>query len=166
MKKQKEIPGSIVKIKFDDAFHTYGRVLNYGDIALYDLRVDHDITDLYEIIKRPIVYKMIVNEGGVKYGRWPIVGALPLEEKLHSSRYYLEEIGRNDVCKLIENGKITFNVPKEKCIGLEVGAVWDPIQVEEFLRDYFAGRENISLKMIDVLGNYKDLLNQKIKSTH
>jgi hypothetical protein len=38
---------------------------------------------------------------------------------------------------------------------LEVGAVWDPLHVEEFLRDYYAGRENISLKLIDVLGNYK-----------
>jgi hypothetical protein len=155
MKKQKEIPGGIVKIKFDDPYHTYGRILNYGDVALYDCRVDKDITDLHEIIKRPILYKMIVNEGGVKYGRWPIIGTLPLEETLQNSKYYLEEIGRTDVCKLIENGKITFNVPAEKCIGLEVGAIWDPMHVEEFLRDCYAGRENVSLKLNDVLGNYK-----------
>jgi hypothetical protein len=147
MKKQKETPGGIVKIKFDDLFHTYGRILNYGDVALYDCRVDKDITDLHEIIKRPILYKMIVNEGGVKYGRWPIVGILPLEEALQNSKYYLEEIGRTDVCKLIENGKITFDIPIEQSIGLTTGGVWDPARVEEVLRDHYAGRKNVYLNL-------------------
>lgn len=154
-KKQKEIPGGIVKIKFDPPYHTYGRILNYGDVALYDYKTDLDITDLNEIVSRPIIYKMIVNEGGVKYGRWPIIGVVPLEKELRTSKYYLEEVGRPDLCKIIENGNITYNVPKVEGIGLEVGAVWDPMHVEEFLRDHYAGRENISLKVLDVLGNYK-----------
>jgi len=154
-KKQKEIPGGIIKIVFDEPYHTYGRILNYGDIALYDFKTDRDITDLNEIVRHPIIYKLIVNEGGVKYGKWPIIGSLPLEDNLKNSKYYLEEIGRPDLCKIIENGVITYNLPKEEGIGLEVGAVWDPLHVEEFLRDYYAGRENISLKLIDVLGNYK-----------
>jgi len=154
-KKQKEIPGGIIKIVFDEPYHTYGRILNYGDIALYDFKTDRDITDLNEIVRHPIIYKLIVNEGGVKYGKWPIIGFLPLEDNLKNSKYYLEEIGRPDLCKIIENGVITYNLPKEEGIGLEVGAVWDPLHVEEFLRDYYAGRENISLKLIDVLGNYK-----------
>lgn len=154
-KKQKEIPGGIVKINFDDSYHTYGRILNYHDVALYDCKTDQDVTDLNEIVKHPIIYKMIVNEGGVKYGRWPIIGIIPLEKELQNSKYYLEEIGRPDLCKIIENGNIRYNVPKEEGIGLEVGAVWDPMHVEEFLRDHYAGRENTSLKLIDVLGNYK-----------
>jgi len=154
-KKQKEIPGGIVKINFDEPYHTYGRILNYGDVALYNYKTDQEITDLNEIVKRPIIYKMIVNEGGVKYGRWPIIGVVPLEKELQNSKYYLEEIGRPDLCKIIENGNIKYNVPKDEGVGLEVGAVWDPMQVEEFLRDYYAGRENVSLKLIDVLGNYK-----------
>ena len=155
MKKQKEISGGIVKIKFNESCHTYGRILNYGDVALYDYKTNHEITDLVEIIKRPIIYKMIVNDAAVKHGRWPIIGVVPLEEELKNTKYYLEEIGRPDLCKIIENGKIRFNVPKAEGIGLEVGAVWDPIHVEEFLRDHYAGRENMSLKMIDILGNYK-----------
>jgi hypothetical protein len=154
-KRQKEIPGGIVKIEFDNPYHTYGRILNYHDVALYDFKTDQDVTDLSEIVKRPIIYKMIVNEGGVKYGKWPIIGVLPLERELQTSKYYLEEIGRPDLCKIIENGNIRYNVPKEEGIGLEVGAVWDPIHVEEFLRDHYAGKENINLRQIDILGNYK-----------
>lgn len=154
-KRQKEIPGGIVKITFDAPYHTYGRILKYGDVALYDCKTDQDIVDLNEIVKCPILYKMIVNEGGVKYGRWPIVGALPLEDKLQNTKYYLEDFGRPDFVKIIENGEIRFNAPKAEGVGLEVGAVWDPMHVEEFLRDHYAGRENISLKLCDVLGNYK-----------
>jgi hypothetical protein len=154
-KKQKETPGGVVKIVFDGEYHTYGRILNYGDVALYDYKTNRDVVDLEEIVTHPIIYKMIVNEGGVKYGRWPIVGVIPLEKELQTSKYYLGEIGRPDLCKIIENGVITFNLPKSEGIGLEIGAVWDPIHVEEFLRDYYAGRENINIKQIDFLGNYK-----------
>src|SRR5687768_11882838 len=57
-KKQKEISGGIVKIVFDQPFQTYGRILKYGDVALYDCKTDEDVTDLYQIISRPIIYKM------------------------------------------------------------------------------------------------------------
>lgn len=154
-KKQKETPGGIVKIKFDELYHTYGRILNYGDVALYDYKTDQEITDLNQIIKHPIIYKMIVNDNAVKNGRWPIIGVVSLEEELKNTKYYLEDFGRPDFCKIIENGNIRYNVPKAEGIGLEVGAVWDPTHVEEFLRDHFAGRENINLKMMDILGNYK-----------
>jgi hypothetical protein len=155
MKKQKVIPGGIVKIIFDEPYYTYGRILKHGDVALYDCKTTQDITELTEIVKCPIIYKMIVNEGGIKYGRWPIVGTLPLEQQLQNTKYYLEDFGRPDFVKIIENGDIRFNVPKAEGVGLEVGAIWDPIHVEEFLGDYYAGRENASLKMMDVLGNYK-----------
>lgn len=154
-KKQKEIPGGIVKIKFDDKLHTYGRILKYGDIAFYDFPTEDDTNDLELIVKSSIIFKGIVNVGGVQYGRWPIVGILPLEEELQNTKYYLEEIGRPDMCKTIENGEIRYRVPKDECIGLEVGLVWSPEGAEERLRDHYAGRENIQLKMSDVLGNYK-----------
>lgn len=155
MKKQKEIPGGIIKINFEESYHTYGRILNYGDIALYDSKTDQEIEDLNEILRHPIIYRMIVNERAVKYGRWPIIGVVPLEKELQNSKYYLEEIGHPDLCKIIENGEVRYNVPKTEGAGLEVGAVWDAVHVEEFLRDFYAGRENIGLKLIDVLGNYK-----------
>lgn len=154
-KRQKEIPGGIVKIIFDEPYYTYGRILKYGDVALYDCKTDHDIPDLQEIVNHPIIYKMMVNEGGVKYGRWPIIGILPLEESLQNTKYYLEDFGRPDFIKIIENGVIRFNVPKDEGIGLEVGTIWSPIHVEEFLKDYYAGKENVHLKMADILGNYK-----------
>ncbi len=154
-KKQKEIPGGFIKIKFDDLFHTYARILNYHDIALYDYKTDIDVNDITEIVKRPIIYKMMVNEGGIKHGRWPIIGILPLEKELENSKYYLEEIGQPTLCKIFENGDVRYNVPRAEAVGLAVGAMWDPVHVEEFLRDYYAGRENVHLKSLDVLGNFK-----------
>jgi hypothetical protein len=154
-KGQKEIPGGIMKIKFDDKLHSYGRILRYGDIAFYDLATEADVNDLGVIIKSPIIFKGIVDVGGVQHGRWPIIGVLPLEEELQNTKYYLEEIGRPIMCKIIENGQIRYRVPKEECIGLEIGVIWSPEGAEERLRDHYAGRENIQLKMSDVLENYK-----------
>ena len=81
-KRQKEIPGGIVKIPFDDGWHTYGRILNYGDLAIYDLKTQEDITDLDYIISRPILFKCIVNDNGVKRGKYPIIGIIALETSL------------------------------------------------------------------------------------
>jgi hypothetical protein len=154
-KKQKEIPGGVVKVKFDDNLHTYGRILKYGDLAFYDCKTETDIDNLNEIIRSPIIFKGMVNVEGVQYGRWPIVGVLPLEDELQSTKYYTGEIGKPDLCIIIENGIFSFNVPKEQAIGLDIGIFWSPETVEERIRDYYTGKENITLKLYDVLGNYK-----------
>lgn len=37
-------------------------------------------------IKRPIIYKMIVNDDAVKKGRWLIISVVPLEEELKNTK--------------------------------------------------------------------------------
>jgi hypothetical protein len=147
MKRQKETPGAILKIAFDQPWHTYGRMLRFGDVAVYDCRTTEDVADMDYIIQQPIIFKGIVNEGAVKYGRWPIIGTLPLEDALRHSKYFLEEIGDPNSFKLIQNGGISFGHPRSAIVGLTFGGIWDAMHVEEILRDYYTGRKNISLDL-------------------
>jgi hypothetical protein len=140
-KKQKEVPGSIVKVVFDEKYHIYARVLNYGDLAFYDHKFDYDEGDLEGIIRYPIIFKSIVNKGGVKYGRWPIIGLLPLENELQESRYCVGMYSVNS-CSTYVNGVVTNDVPISACRGMEDGGVWSPELIEERIRDFYNGTPN------------------------
>jgi len=149
MRNNKEISGGIIKIIFDFPYHTYGRILNYGDIAFYDFKTKQDGWPSQEIIKSPILFRSIVNIGGVKVGRWPILDAIPLEENLAHSKYWLPEFGHHDFCKIFEDGKVRFMVPLKEAEGLNEGSIWSPEQIEERLRDYYYPKGNLLNKQND-----------------
>ena len=56
MKRQQRTIGAIVKVKFDDEYFTYARILPEASFAIYDTRTNQDITDLKEIVKKPILF--------------------------------------------------------------------------------------------------------------
>jgi hypothetical protein len=135
--------GTILEIPFGE-HHTYARKLNYGDYAFYDFKTKEDVKDL----------NSIVNHRGLIEGFWKPVGNIPLEKELQNSIYYWSGPVDPNEFRISENGDIR-NVSKEECIGLEIHGVWDPIHIEQRLKDHYAGVENAAVKMLDVLGNYK-----------
>ncbi|MFC6999347.1 Imm26 family immunity protein [Rufibacter roseus] len=147
MAKQKEIPGGIIQIGLGSGQSVYGRILNHGDVAIYDFLAEDELTVFEELLKFPIIFKGVVNDSGVKRGRWQIVEVVPLEESLKNSKYFIEEIGNPDLFKIIENGHVKYGCRKEECYGLYVGGAWAPERVEEVVRDHFSGRENPYIKM-------------------
>lgn len=151
--KQKKIPGAIAKVQIDGEYHTYARVLNSG-VAFYDCRTRIDMLDLNEIISLPILFSAMVNDNGIKKGKWPIIGIIPLEEKLQNDKYYDTEIMSPEIFRIHENGYFRV-ATKDECAGLDVAGVWDPIHIEQRLQDYYQGIENLFVKRLDVLGNYK-----------
>ena len=66
MKRQKETPGSIFKIQFDEAYHTYGRILTGLDFAFYDCKTKEDITNLNITIASPILFTTFVDSYAIK----------------------------------------------------------------------------------------------------
>jgi hypothetical protein len=147
-KKQKEIPGSIFKVVFDPPYFTYGRILNFSVFAFYDFRIAHEIDNLEDIVASDILFRSLVNSEGVEYGRWQIIGHLPLDENLQHSKYWIEDLGDNR-CTIVTDGNYNYNRPIEDAFGLEHGGIWDPTFVEERLRDHYAGRIN---KMVTLPG--------------
>lgn len=154
MKRQKEIPGAIVKVPFDGEYHTYARVLNYGDLAFYDCKTKEDIGNLKDVTSKPILFKCIVNINGVQRGKYPIIGEVPLEDTLKDSKYYLAPPVGSNQYRISANGGIR-NASREECVGLEPGIIWDPVHIDVRLTDHYAGRENQMLKTMDTLGNYR-----------
>jgi hypothetical protein len=148
MKRQKQLPGAVLKIVFDAPWHTYGRMLRFGDVVVYDARTTEDWSDFEALTTAPILFRGMVNDGAVKGGQWPVVGLVPLTEPdLRHSKYFLPEVGDPDHFQLVQNGGLSFGHPRAAIAGLTYGGIWDASHIDGILQDYYAGRENVFLKM-------------------
>lgn len=142
--------GDILKIDLGDGFFSFARVLREPMIAFYGLRVE-SIPDIETILSTPILFKVPVMNYAVTSGQWEVIGSRPLEPDLLTITYFW----KYDVIAekySISNDVDDKEVPatKEECQGLERAAVWEPENVEDRLRDHFAGVPNIwveSLKL-------------------
>jgi len=141
-KRQQRTPGAFVKVPFDPPFHTYARILGDASFAFYDSRTKEDISDFSKIASSPILFIVAVFNDAVTRGRWVKVGKLPLELNLQKlpPKFIRDSIDPTQF-RIYEFGKIRPST-REECQGLEVAAVWEPGEVEERLRDHYAGRPN------------------------
>jgi hypothetical protein len=143
MKRQKFVPGAIVKIPLDETYHTYGRLLVRPYVAVYDYRTDADQADLQEIIKRAILFIVCVYDYAITKGRWEIIGKVSLDsDNVEVPPQFIQDSYAPYNCSLIDAlGNLT-PATIEECRGLERSAVWEPEHVEERIRDFYAGKVN------------------------
>jgi len=140
-KRQKRVPGDIVRINLSDGHHTYARVLPDASFAFYDSRVKEDLS-VEAIIKLPILFQLGVMDYAVTRGFWPVVGNIPLEpELLIPLPKFIQDPLKPTSFSIYFDGEIK-PAPRKQCEGLESCAVWDPEHVEDRLRDHFAGHPN------------------------
>ena len=141
-KRQQRTIGSFVKIPIDSTYHTYARILRDASFAFYDSRTKEDISDLSKIASSPILFIVAVFNDAVTRGRWVKVGKLRLEPHLLKlpPKFIRDSIDPTQF-SIYEFGKIR-PATREECQGLERAAVYEPRNVEERLRDHYAGRPN------------------------
>ena len=145
MAKPKVKLGSVVKIKIDDKYHTYGRVLKTPFIAVYDFRTNEEIDNLTMITSKPVLFVIAVYNQAISR-KWINIGNVPLKE--HDTPIPDQFIQDVDIqkCRIIDAQGKERVATIDECEGLECAAVWNAEHVEERLRDYYAGRKNVSLE--------------------
>jgi hypothetical protein len=135
-------PGDVLRVDLDRDWHTYARILTRPTkIAFYDHRVRAPEKNLIAIVNEPVLFVLAVNDR-VKKGCWPKIGHLPLETiPVPIPDQFMQDIS-SGACKIIDKAFNTRAVKPEECVGLERVAVWDPVHVEERIRDHYARRPN------------------------
>jgi hypothetical protein len=132
--------GDIVEIDMADGTFCFGRVLEEPLMAFYDLKVG-TIPSLDEIVSTPILFEIWVMNHAVTSERWPVIGAMPLQNSLQLPVTFFKQDPISKELSLYVNAQ-EFPATREQCKGLERAAVWDPEHVEDRLSDYFAGVPN------------------------
>ncbi len=143
MKKQKFIPGAIVRIEIDGLYHVYGRLLKKPYIEFYDSRSNEDQIDLEEVVKKPVLFTLCVYDDAVTKGRWKIVGkALVKSDDMKIPLMFMQKPIPPYDCSVIDAFGNKTKSSIDQCRGLERVAAWEPEHVEERLRDFYLGNSN------------------------
>lgn len=141
--------GDLIKIPLPDGTHTYARILIDGSYALYDAKIKEEVSDLYSIVQKPILFIAKVDVFGLKEGKWTIIGNIPLDEKLSNfyPKYFnplpttLEyinfyESNRDEIEEAIKKDWIGFN-------SIQIDGIHGSIHIEKRLMDYYEGKRNV-----------------------
>lgn len=141
MEKQRRKIGDVIEIDLGDQTHVYGQVLADASYAIFDSR-SAEPQAIGSVVRRPILFFIAVMDHAVKSGRWRVIGNLPLDEKdAYPTPTFMQDRFDKTRFQIYERGKIRPSTRAE-CVGLERAAVWEPEQVEDRIRDYYAGKRN------------------------
>lgn len=138
MSGQRRVIGGVLKVPLGDGWHAYAWTLPEVDFALFDLRTDAKMSAA-EVVNHPVAFRVMVNESAYLDGLWPRIGKVPPPpEVLAPVPTYIQDKFTGEFSIYLA-GDIR-PATRVECIGLECCAVWAPEQVEDRLRDHFAGR--------------------------
>lgn len=84
--------------------------------------------------------------------KWQIIGVKPLESSLSilPLQFIQDPIKPDQFSIYNPNSGSIYDANKSDCIGLERAAVWQPENVEARLIDYFEGRSNSSVNLLQI----------------
>lgn len=153
-KKYKEpVEGDIIKVPFMEGYHTYARILHYGDYALYDCRTPNgESKSLDEIIQSKILFTAHVDVFAVKEDGWEVIGNIPLEKHLERfyARYFMPAASNDTNISFYKVYKQEILEAIEKdWIGdgkMQMGGIYGAIHIHERLSDYYEKRNYIDNK--------------------
>ena len=140
-------PGDILEVRLSDTTHSYARVLTHASYGFYDYCGSGEI-DPQRIVELPIIFFAAVRDSAVLTGRWSIVEHVPLDGKLVPPPKFIQDPLQPNDFSIYENDGTISKASRSQCVGLERAAVWEPDQIEDRLRDHFAGRPN---KWLDLM---------------
>ena len=161
IKRQQRTIGAIVKIPLENDYHTYARILETR-LAFYNVRTKNDM-EIEEIVKKPILFTIIVYDEIITKGHWTKIGKkLPIENNPEFSKpFYMEDIWQKKlwICKGLEKIEAT----KEEITSLESYTVWDYENIQERLNDHYANRKNEYVEDMKAGKQISGMINRALK---
>jgi len=145
--RQRFEPGTILRIDVDGRSHAYARMLaHHPHVAVYDRITDADLSP-EEVVALPVLFVVPVFGRAYHKGRWPKVGAVPIEQApVEIPEYFVQDMFNPHDCQILDHSGNARPATPEECVGLERAAVWDAEHVEDRLRDRDANRPNAQVE--------------------
>lgn len=133
--------GTFFRIPLEDGSFGYGRALADPYTAFYNYRTTEPTSDLDEIAKQPVLFKLCVrifdSDG------WTDLGVRPLEDEVARPVVsFMQSLGDYRKCTIFDSTGMERRVTPEECVGIERASVWDAPNIAERLLDTFMGRPN------------------------
>jgi hypothetical protein len=143
IKRQRWKRGAVVRIRLDKEHFAYGQMLDPPEYAFFNVHDSSD-RDAESVAVQPVIFRLWVMTQAHSCGRWEKIGTAPLQRQLEERvpRFNQDPLDLSTI-RLGDDGTNGKLVTTQECEQYERAAVWDAHQVEDRLRDYFAGRPNV-----------------------
>lgn len=145
-KRRRRKDGQIVKIDLGNQHYALAIVLREPLIAFFSKEFSEEEREA-NISNLPIAFTLMVMNSAVTSGRWEVVGNSEIPERLkYPPMFWKKDLISGQLSIYHEIASLAPYYERlarpEECKGLENAAVWGAENVEDRLRDYFAGRPN------------------------
>ncbi|WMJ75295.1 Imm26 family immunity protein [Cytophagaceae bacterium ABcell3] len=139
--------GGVFKIKLENDYFIYGRIITSAWCAFYDFKTNKEIGNLEFILSKPIKYTTAVDIKSIG-SIFEIIGELPLEDKFQILPYRAKpdkSLNPDGTYKEIyvifeADGRMRVTENKEEVIGMEMPIVWSEENIQQILIDMYSGR--------------------------
>lgn len=136
--------GSFIEIALPNGKFSYGRILPKASYAFYNIYSDYRIIDIKDIQNKDVLFINSVYKFAITKGRWKQIGLQDLESKLKILPLeFIQDPIDPQIFRIYNpnTGEMTPTT-KDKCLGLERAAVWEPEHIEERIIDHFEQKPN------------------------
>ncbi|OKS89027.1 immunity 26/phosphotriesterase HocA family protein [Mucilaginibacter polytrichastri] len=136
--------GAFFEIKLPNGKYSYGRILPKANFSFYNIYSEKPIIDINEIQKQSVLFINAVYKAAITKDRWTKIGVAELELSLQTMplKFIEDQLAPGNYSLYNPNTGVITEVTKDKCVGLERSAVWEPEHIEERIIDHFEGRPN------------------------
>ncbi|MDP9078302.1 MAG: immunity 26/phosphotriesterase HocA family protein [Bacteroidota bacterium] len=144
--------GAFFEIILSNKKYAYGRILEKANYAFYDIHSNIRITEIKEIQNKDILFIVAVYKYAITKERWKKIGQLDLESKLRvlPLKFIEDQLSPGNFKLYDPNTGVASLTTKDKCVGLERAAVWEPTHIEDRIIDYYEGRPNKWVKQLEL----------------
>ncbi len=138
--------GQVYRIPLEEGVYGYGQAVTEVDHAFFDYKDNGQNTNIDEVLKAPVLFKLTVDRYVIAQEYWEIIGKFPVNPEYQE---YTECFSYNSFNKRYEiwrMGQGRIPATWEEIKDLECMASWGHTHVEQRLRDHFAGRPNFTVE--------------------
>jgi hypothetical protein len=145
MAKQRITEGAILEIQIENKYY-YAQILLGGlGYVFFDFQGQEKLKD-FEILKgTSVLFILTVYNDVVTSGRWLKAGKMEIREdlKIQPMKFIQDPIDFNRFELYNPSTGEISKATKQECEGLECASVWAANHVEDRIRDYYLGVQNI-----------------------
>ncbi|WP_312404247.1 Imm26 family immunity protein [Rhizobium sp.] len=133
--------GDVFSIDLGDGSIGYSMALTPPLYVFFGCRTP-DVVPLLEVLKFPISFRCCVYDNVVKSGRWKLIGSSFPDPSLDEIVFFRKDLLSGSIETYNENGLPSRKISADEARLLEPAAVWTGDQIEDRLKDHFAGKPN------------------------
>jgi hypothetical protein len=137
--------GDVLKIALGDGRHSYAQVSGDPLVVFFGGAFTDDLP-LSRVPHLPVLFRIWVHDDAIKKAFWPVIGNQPLTTENAAEPFFYKQDAVTGALSLYHSNFADTGWERPasatECEGLECAAVWDPLHVEDRLRDHYNGRPN------------------------